>query len=82
MRYDKFTREQIIFLIFASGCSNMAFNFIWAVYLAGRSGWVAIAVGILLTIPLVRAILNLSGKYPDCNMFDIIKINCGKFLYV
>ena len=81
MRYDKFTREQIVFLIFASGCSNMAFNFIWAVYLAGRSGWVAIAIGILLTIPPAKAILKLSSRYPDCNIFDIIKISCGKFIY-
>ncbi|AZV58571.1 GerAB/ArcD/ProY family transporter [Clostridium sp. AWRP] len=82
MRYDKFTREQIIFLTFASGCGNMAFNFIWAVYLSGRSGWVAMAIGILLTIPIAIVIVYLSKKYPECNIFDIINISFGKPLYI
>lgn len=77
-----FTREQIVFLTFASGCSNMAFNFIWAVYLAGRSGWVALSIGILMTIPIVLVILRLSQNYPGCNMFDIININIGKPLCI
>lgn len=82
MKYDRFTREQIVFLIFASGCSNMAFNFIWAVYLAGRSGWVAIALGILLTVPFALAMLKLSKKYPGNNIFDIIKVSFGKVVYI
>lgn len=82
MRYDRFTREQIVFITFASGCSNMAYNFIWAVYLAGRSGWVALCIGINLTIPFVIAMLYLSKRYPECNIFDIININFGKPLYI
>lgn len=77
-----FTREQIVFLTFASGCSNMAFNPIWAVYLAGRSGWVTLAIGILLTIPFAIVMLNLSQKYPECNIFEIININFGKPVYI
>ncbi|MDP4143779.1 MAG: GerAB/ArcD/ProY family transporter [Bacillota bacterium] len=82
MRNDRFTREQIIFLTFASGCSNMAFNFIWAVYLAGRSGWVALGIGILLIIPFIIAILFLSKCYPERNILDIINISFGKPLYI
>lgn len=79
---NRFTREQIFFLIFASGCSNMAFNFIWAIFLAERTGWVSLFIGILLTIPFVKAILNLSKRYPESNIFDIIKITFGKPVYI
>lgn len=60
----------------------MGFNFIWAVYLAGRSGWVVACIGILLTIPFVLAILYISKMYTECNIFDIINISFGKPLYI
>lgn len=77
-----FTKEQIIFLTFASGCSNIAFNFTWAVYLGGRSSWIALAIGIILTIPFTLAILYFSKGYPKCSVFDIIRIKFGKFIYI
>lgn len=60
----------------------MAFNFTWAVYLCGRSGWIALAIGILLTIPFIITILYLSKKYPENTIFDIISIKFGKPLYI
>lgn len=81
MQYNKFTREQIVFITFASGCGNMAFNFIWAVYLTGRGAWVALAMGILITIPFSMMIFSLSKKYPENNIFDIIRMNFGTMVY-
>lgn len=82
MKYDKFTREQIIYLTFASGCSIMGFNGTWVAYLAGRSGWVASIIGIILTIPFIIFILYLSNNYPEHNVFEIINISFGKPAYI
>ncbi|PJI08598.1 MULTISPECIES: GerAB/ArcD/ProY family transporter [Clostridium] len=82
MRYDRFTKEQVIFLTFASGCTNMGFNGTWIANLSGRSGWVAIFVGTLLTIPFVMAALYLSKKCPEHNIFEIIRSSFGKCTYV
>lgn len=60
----------------------MGFNYAWIIYLCGRSGWFAGFLGILLTIPFILAILLLSKKYPENNIFDIIYINFGKSIYI
>lgn len=82
MKYDKFTREQIIFLTFASGCSVMGFNGTWVAYLAGRSGGFASIIGIILTIPFIVFALYLSSSYPEHSVFEIIDISFGKPVYI
>ena len=57
MDYDKFTREQVLFITFIGICGNMSHTFTWSYYLAERSGWVVFGIGILLQIPFVMGIL-------------------------
>ena len=82
MKYEEFTREQVVFLTFVGGCGNMAFNFMWSIYISGRSGWIASAIGILLVIPFVLAILHICKSYPKFTIFDVIEGGLGKPVYM
>jgi spore germination protein KB len=80
VNYNNFTREQVLFLTFVAGCGNMAYTFTWATYLSGRSSWLAVAIGILLTIPFYLCIAYICSKYPGCTIFDIIETGLGKVI--
>lgn len=82
MDYDKFTREQVLFITFIGICGNMSHTFTWSYYLAERSGWVVFGIGILLQIPFVMGILYICRNYAGYTIFDIIGESFGKFLYI
>ena len=82
MDYDKFTREQVLFITFIGICGNMSHTFTWSYYLAERSGWVVFGIGILLQIPFVLGILYICRNYAGYTIFDIIGEGFGKFLYI
>ncbi|MBV7271402.1 GerAB/ArcD/ProY family transporter [Clostridiaceae bacterium UIB06] len=82
MDYNKFTREQVLFLTFAAGCSNMAYTFTWAVYLSKRSSWIVLAIGIMMIIPFAVGILYLCKNYTGYTIFDIIDEGFGRLLYI
>jgi spore germination protein KB len=80
--YDKFTREQVLFITFIGICGNMSHTFAWSYYLAERSGWVVFGIGILLQIPFVLGILYICRNYTGYTIFDIIGESFGKFIYI
>ncbi|KZL90778.1 hypothetical protein [Clostridium magnum] len=82
MDYNKFTREQVLFLIFDAGCANMAYTLSWTAYLAERSSWVVSAIGILMMIPFAIGILYICKDYKDHTIFDVIEDGFGKFIYI
>ena len=76
----KLTREQVIWLIFASACGNIVYNFTWVVAVVNRPYWLATFIGVLLNIPFVIWTMYLGKYYQGRTIFDILGNTLGKFI--
>lgn len=75
----KITREQAVWLVFASASGNIVYTFTWVVAITNRPYWIAVFIGVILNIPFAVWIMYLGKYYQGRTIFDILQDTLGKF---
>lgn len=73
-------REQVIYLAYASGFGNVVYTFTYVAAITGRAFWLAVFLGVLLTIPLAAWIMVLGKFAPGGTIFDLLEQGIGKWI--
>lgn len=70
----------MIFLAYASGFGNIIYTFTYVASITGRAFWLAVFVGVLLTIPLAVWIMYLGKFAPGGTIFDLLEQGMSKWI--